>query len=157
MDRNDTLIGMTDYVLEQRKKMENYAENNIIFSSHLNLMKTLNYANFLKQPLELWMLVPCDENGNVLKEEVIDEELCKYCPLESSKFDSKGNSCEGSRCDVAAENYKDIYQQAKERCLFEDESKDLVNIFLINDMCTIEQLVKYKLKLTTYSKNLISF
>lgn len=25
------------------------------------------YDNFLSQPLELWMFVPCDENGNVLE------------------------------------------------------------------------------------------
>lgn len=29
--------------------------------------KILNYSDFLKQPLELWMFVPCDEKGFLLK------------------------------------------------------------------------------------------
>lgn len=77
-----------------------------------------NYDNFLSQPLELWMFVPCDENGSVL-EEPKEEQLCSYCPLESWKSNSKGDSCEGSKCDVASENYEDKYQQAKERVLFD--------------------------------------
>jgi hypothetical protein len=50
------LISMTDFVLEQN--------NFKVFRNQ----QILNYANFLKQPLELWMFVPCDENGDVLEE-----------------------------------------------------------------------------------------
>jgi hypothetical protein len=43
------LISMTDFVLKQIKSKSNY-----------KIEKIDNYANFLKQPLELWMFIPCD-------------------------------------------------------------------------------------------------
>jgi len=52
------LISMTDFVLET-------------FDNTLTVdfqVKVFNYANFLKQPLKLEMIVPCDEDGNVLEE-----------------------------------------------------------------------------------------
>ena len=56
------------------------------------------YSIFLKQPLELWMFVPCDENGNVLK----------FNYPQSKAFD-----------EIAQMAFEKQYQQAKERCLFE--------------------------------------
>ena len=42
--------------------MENYP-------SHENALSWIyNYATFLKQPLKLEMFVPCDDNGDILKE-----------------------------------------------------------------------------------------
>jgi hypothetical protein len=119
------LISMTDFVLEN--------DSTCIYK----------YANLLKQPLELWMFVPCDENGDVLVEPKY-EELCKYCPLEDCKSNSVGDSCEGSRCDVALENYIDEYQQAKERCLFLNQQgevfdNELATIYLY-EFFNIEQL-----------------
>ena len=52
---------MTDFVLEQGKK-----PNNSDFRQRF-VVKVLNYANFLKQPLTLGMFVPCDDDGNVLE------------------------------------------------------------------------------------------
>jgi len=75
------LISMVDYVL----KDESMSSSNII-----------NYAKFLKQPLKLWMFVPCDEDGNVLEDPT-----------------HNGKSIETMR-----ELLKE-YQQAKERCLFD--------------------------------------
>jgi len=50
------LISMTDFVLESNKKIAQSHSRvdcgNLIF----------NYAKFLKQPLELWMFVPCMDN-----------------------------------------------------------------------------------------------
>jgi len=80
------LIGMTDFVLDQELKLR----NNFNYDNRDALVKIFNYANFLKQPLELWMFVPCDEDGNVLEE-----------PFEDNLYDIQE------------------YQQAKERCLFE--------------------------------------
>lgn len=48
------LQSMTDFVLNQ----------DITLSD--SRCKIMNYAHFLKQPLELWMFVPCGEDGNVL-------------------------------------------------------------------------------------------
>ncbi len=79
------LISMTDFVLEQDT---NWSYKNTIVSIR-------DYANFLKQTLELWMFVPCDENGNVLEE---PNEIGGIIQYPQEMID---------------------YQQAKERCLFE--------------------------------------
>ena len=80
------LIPMTDFVLSQNGYLTDCFKR-----SH-------NYAKFLKQPLELWMFVPCDDDGNVLK------------------FDYPQNK---AFVDVAQIEFEKQYQQAKERCLFE--------------------------------------
>ena len=55
------LIPMTNFV-NNVGNMENYP-------SHENALSWIyNYATFLKQPLKLEMFVPCDDNGNILKE-----------------------------------------------------------------------------------------
>ena len=133
------LIGMTDFALEQG----NPSNTDSQFAD-----KVMAYANFLKQPLELWMFVPCDEDGNVL-----DSEPCSLGMFE------KGNPY----YDVYLKD-KNEYQQAKERCLFEGfkdgawglyatieynaegECLEVDNHFCRNK--TIEDLVKYNLKLT---------
>lgn len=93
------LISMTDFVLTPMltlvskkvlDKLEPYQYHNYSHSANIN------YAKFLKQPLELWMFVPCDENGNVLEEPYND---------------GNGDNYFGALLDE--------YQQAKERCLFE--------------------------------------
>ena len=57
------LISMTDFVLEQSKRIMNVEITHL--ESHNQIV---NYANFLKQPLKLEMFVPCDDNGNVLED-----------------------------------------------------------------------------------------
>jgi hypothetical protein len=122
------LISMVDFVLADK-----YA------GSPINTNK--QYANFLKQPLELWMFVPCDEDGDVLKEP-------KYFKRDNSDFNNF--------------HYADYcleYQQAKERCLFEDFEMD--NRFVTHKSHAsffypisslhekkIEDLVKYNIQLT---------
>jgi len=53
----ENLISMTDFVLSKKYTATGHE----------------NYANFLKQPLELWMFIPCDEDGNVLEEPDIED------------------------------------------------------------------------------------
>ena len=84
------LISMTDFVLEQNKLPFYYYD--------ALWTKVINYANFLKQPLELCMFVPCDEDGNVLEEPRPQE-------------GDNGNWNYQARFNQ--------YQQAKERVLFE--------------------------------------
>jgi hypothetical protein len=112
------LISMTDFVLEEVKNWHANSPTIII-----------NYANFLKQPLELWMFVPCDEDGNVISESYNDEQHVIIQHLE--------------------------YAEAKERCLFEGFEIDggivwhkagLDNTLFIFGLCedkykTIEDLV----------------
>ena len=129
------LISMTDFVLEQ--------EDFLDITNKQKLECIIKYANFLKQPLELWMFVPVDENGNVL-ECPHNYGLLNLYPTGDKLMDL---------------SFKDSleFQQAKERCLFEGfdllvgqtintknpeifgkEMKDLI----------IEDLVKYNLQLT---------
>ena len=51
----DNLMSMTDFVLEFGKE-SNRCNYNQAYE------KISNYANFLQQPLELWMFVPCVDN-----------------------------------------------------------------------------------------------
>ena len=81
------LISMTDYVLETANSKD------LMETPLQKLNKHFTYANFLKQPLELWMFVPCDEDGNVLEE---PEPTVMWTPRIQH------------------------YQQAKERCLFKN-------------------------------------
>ena len=133
------LISMTDFVLDQEKEF-NYGA--VGWKEYTN--NTINYAKFLKQPLELWMFVPCDDNGNVLEEKSIfnttDEEYIFY----SDDFDK--------------------YQQAKERCLFEGFKEGIWGGYATfkyniegeclevdNEFCqnkTIEELIKYNLQIS---------
>jgi hypothetical protein len=122
------LISMTDFVLQGN-----------------GMHEVVRYANFLKKPLELWMFVPCDENGNVLEE-----------PLHIELY-------EGDTYDLDCK----LYKESKERCLFEgfEKSADYIQnsnkCFVVvafkisiglgfkNGMHqTIEDLTKYNLQLT---------
>ena len=61
------LISMTDFVLNQ-KQSESFNEKTFINEALISLEKIRNYANFLKQPLNLGMFVPCDEDEDILEE-----------------------------------------------------------------------------------------
>jgi len=63
------LIPMTDFVLQEFKKWENKATP-AYQSTAKYVFNTKIYAQFLKQPLALWMFVPCDENNVPLEEPI---------------------------------------------------------------------------------------
>jgi hypothetical protein len=142
------LISMTIFVLEQEIQLRNDSD----YTNQECLVKQFNYANFLKQPLELWMFVPCDENGYVLE-------------IPTPRKGDDGNWNYQSRFEQ--------YQQAKERCLFEGfeivtkdfdkkpykfmQNKDTYVAFLeplsnewkkVNDYECLEDLALYKFLLT---------
>jgi hypothetical protein len=145
------LISMTDFVLKQNNKSD---------SMGCSYWKCNNYANLLKQPRELWMFVPCDEDGNVLEE-----------PLKRDYNNVNINN-----------SYYKKYQQAKERCLFEGfellGNKCVLNrYFMIHflngeisieehfeeivtklgkQVKTIEDLIPYNLTLTASAQKQIS-
>lgn len=58
---------MTDFVLEQSKKIMNCELTHLESYSQI-----VDCANFLKQPLKLEMFVPCDKYGNVLEEKLVE-------------------------------------------------------------------------------------
>lgn len=108
------------------------------------------YKDFLQQPLELWMFVPCDEDGNVL-------EVPKYY---GEKYTD----------DIPEKELilHEEFVQAKERCLFDGfkinddelsicDENSIIHLFwnyvgkwnIAHGIKTIEDLVTYNLELTT--------
>lgn len=140
------LISMVDFVLEQRKD-----PNCGDFTDLCDLY--CRYAKFLKQPLEPWMFVPCDVEGNVLEEPINNPNQIEPQPMLGQKeYDQ-----------IVLE--WETYQQAKERCLFEGfelihkhdkhykqaliaKNKEGVGQFDIYDYKTIEDLIHMNLTLT---------
>ena len=156
---------MTDFVLNQ-KQSESFNEKTFINESLISLEKIRNYANFLKQPLNLGMFVPCDENGNVLQE-----------PKKTNYQVDVNTKCSGWKYlydsnDKLIGYYDDRkwkedfvkYKQSKEKVLFEGiefRKNAGVNFLTINEDTfafhdfnikfkdlTIEFLVQYNLQLT---------
>lgn len=140
------LISMTDFVLEQKKKLKNAPD------AYDQYCKIVNYAELLKEPLKKGMFVPCDEDDNVLNE-----------PFECS--------CAGYVEDCIGCEFTDIkYQKAKEKILFKgfqfsfcvenitciSNKENDTNILFFNDgrilldskeIKTIEDLIPYNLTL----------
>jgi len=145
------LISMIAFIKEhsENAKLEEYNQVNETFVN-----KIINYANFLSEPLQLWMFVPCDKNN---------------VPLDEPKQVSPDG--------VKWQDYVKQYQQAKERCYFEGfEIKDGTRNYTVSfkehfglhpffkidadwfkskKYSTIEDLVKYNLTLTQTAKNRI--
>jgi len=93
------LIPMTDFVLELKGNLDSNPSN--------KWKDCLNYAKFLKQPLELGMFVPCDEDGNVVEK-----------PEETD--------LNGSFLKMQINYDKEVkWEIAKERCLFEGFSDSI--------------------------------
>jgi len=119
------LIGMTYFVLDHG----NPSNTDSQFAD-----KVMAYANFLKQPLELWMFVPCDEDGDVLEKPINNSRELDSTFLDKNlqrKFDFAFLA----------------YQQAKERCYFDDYSLEYSES-LVEYWKKIEDLVQYNLRLT---------
>ena len=95
---------MTDFVLNQ-KQSESFNEKTFINESLISLEKIRNYANFLKQPLNIGMFVPCDDEGNFFEEPKIED-----------YFD------DGFNFEFNQKHFKDVvlkeYYKAKEKVLF---------------------------------------
>lgn len=66
------------------------------------ITRVLKYVNFLKQPLTLGMFVPCDLDGNVLKEPILTYPFSTPRPIDERNFERREKE----------------YQQAQERVLF---------------------------------------
>lgn len=118
---------MTDFVLEQEaiNRQDNFYEET---DKYFN--KCVNYANFLKQHLNLGMFVTCVDN-EVLKEPLnynkwIKKELNTPYVLDLSKYEQ--------------------YQQAKERLLFEDVySIEYIQNIILDRCNTIQDLLSLKI------------
>jgi hypothetical protein len=100
------LIGMSDYVLQQGLHSSLMLERGMILCNR--------YANFLKMNLELWMFIPCDNEGNVLINPIENKQWSLWKDSERSKI-----------CDE--------YQEAKDRVIFEDcDFEKFKYVYIIN-------------------------
>jgi len=138
------LIGMTDFVLNSKSELHYFKV-------------TQNYANFLKQPLELWMFIPLDKDGNVLEEP--DQNNTKYdVYISNDEVD----------CNYGLYDEDCLeYQKSKERCLFgiysfegEDDnlwyfSKNEITLTGIDKFKTIEDIIDFEFELTKTAEKLI--
>ena len=144
------LIPMTDFVLEQEKRVRE--SDYSLEDYYRGFTKISNYANFLKKPKKLGYFIACDENDVPLEGSYIyqtnhsDECYCKSCEAETK------------RCSD--------YQEAQQRVLFEgfeyDKENDWVTYnkttrFFVSELQngTIEDLfnlITCEIKLTNTNK-----
>jgi hypothetical protein len=106
------LIPMVDFVLNQSV--------NLPFVTRFANCES--YAKFLKQPLKLGFFIPCDENDVPLVEP--KDYVCFINGI-------------GGHIDVTFQEYK-LYQQAKERVLFEG----FENIELIKKLIKLNETIE---------------
>lgn len=111
------LIPMTDFVLQNKGKFEGHDTQDYRDFAYNHVVRLENYAEFLKRPLELWMFVPCDEDGNVLNEPEYFKHYNDFNKWTDSKFDGLFDD---------EQDFKDWqrecsnYNKAREKVLFED-------------------------------------
>lgn len=117
------LISMTDFVLEHPATTD----------YEWQLSKHLKYANFLKQPLTLGMFVPTDEDGNVLKPQIVD--FNKYQQAkERVLFDFDGGL-------TLLRNVDNFF-------IIEDKSGVFYRILKNNSKAVVEDLFKFSVEIT---------
>ena len=128
------LKSMVDFVLNQ-KQSESFNEKTFINEALISLEKIRNYANFLRQPLKLEMLIPCDEEGDILEEPKNYEQRLPNMMTEYND-----------------EIYR--YKQAKEKILF--EGFEVVRFIEKENPCYVvsnkENEVTFHIGLYTFSK-----
>ena len=142
------LISMTDYVLLNQRYKED---------SDTALFQISNYAQLLKQPLKLGMFVPCDEDGNVLKEPEENDTIYDI-EVERDIYE-----CDYNRFDSDVF----LYKQAKNRVYFEgfqfyDEGNLGNGVFTFNNdfiECKkkVEKMVKFELILTKSISEILGY
>ncbi|MDV7696270.1 hypothetical protein N6B72_04975 [Chryseobacterium soli] len=101
----DTLISMTEFVLQQNPKAKSL--DDVLKVLATSMQQCHRYATFLKQPLTLGMFVPTDEAGNVLKYHGL------YESYKNANFGYTGDNETQRQCNDAKK-----YFEAKERVLF---------------------------------------
>lgn len=123
------LISMTDYILN----MESENTNPSLKGDWARYNQMVDYAKFLKQPLELWMFVPCGEDG---------------MPLEL--FQATQEDIDDPDTRQVKKDEFHAYHDAKDRVLFQDWGNWFDNnASLLLDVCLdMDSLVLYEVTLT---------
>ena len=140
MEKNNFLINMTDFVLNQKQSVS-FNEKTFINESLISLEKIRNYANFLKQPLKLEMFVPFDDEGIVLEEPKktnYQVDVNTKCSGWKYLYDSNDKLI-GYYDDRKWKEDFEKHKQAKEKVLFENIPISQAK-WLVNSFSTIESL-----------------
>ncbi|MDV3490967.1 hypothetical protein CMV03_07155 [Elizabethkingia anophelis] len=121
------LIPMTDFTLQKCKFLEIESNDDLKLNmeSHFALLSIRRYAQFLKQPLALWMFIPVDENN---------------VPLEFIEYEAWTGS------DEEYNEYTHKYFEAKNKVLFEgfeiEQSKSRIGFYLPEYNCIDYSIVQ---------------
>ncbi|WP_407483418.1 hypothetical protein [Elizabethkingia anophelis] len=121
------LIPMTTFVLEVAKQRRDNEQPGWDYTpSDFNTV--LKYAEFLKQPLALWMFVHCDEEGK------------PYDMLEVEKWKEHSSYSNHHKEEL------EFFEQAKSRVLFEgfeiEQSKSRIGFYLAEYNCIDYSIIK---------------
>ena len=131
------LQSMTDFVLSKEEALKNY-EKIHYYGEGLDIaLEMVKYANFLKQPLEIWMFIPCGDDGDIL-----ENPSCNTS-CDPSDFSEDGK-CGINGCYAQEKNY----QKAKERCLFDIPIELETLKFHLQQKRTIEYFTAFDVPLT---------
>lgn len=132
------LVSMTDFVLNQDHLVQTAQKDH--GSAYGAIFK---YAEFLKQPLELWMFVPCGRDGLPTEEFVADENMDETNFEEVAKSFSELN----------------IWLTGKHKVLFDGHFSEMHNgeyrvwtkhswMYFSDDTDTLENVLSHDLTLT---------
>lgn len=146
------LIPMTDYVIEQIHKRESIGQ------CWLSVTK---YAQFLKQPLKLEMFLPCDENGNALKEpmsladSVMNEQCSKEFAQTTIQYENAKDKVLFKGLNVEVYENNSLVKHKRHPLIKYNENiiANYMTGFCEDEFKTIEDLVKFKLELKEGWKN----
>ena len=133
-------MSMVDFVINKRKELLRHSEYKNDLENYANII--YNYAQFLKQSLNIGIFVPCDEDGNVLEEPIFHEpnnenEIGNYEKLIEEYYEAKEK--------VLFEGFEIIHEDKVTITIecnhFQLDYNKILNVF--SNHRTIEDLAKY--------------
>ena len=158
------LIPMTDFVIEideNKPKFKNFSSFSEINQYEINgYDKIRNYATFLKKPLKLEMFVPCDDEGNILEEPKIEEDVDEHT---TQIFAQYQYDLDKSKEKVLFEGFKIydyklnvfFYLGRRKKLSYDKKRKDFITIGFLPE--TVEDLINIssQIKLSQTALNAI--
>jgi len=141
------LISMTDFVLERLTKSIKGMTILETFKYGAQIINEIfNYAKFLKKPLELWMFVPRDKNGNIIEEPNIED----YIIEEHTELDGNPKEYDLDGYEICLQNFI----EANGKCLFvwQDgfDYKGICEMF-----SDLEDIIDFEFELTPLADKLL--
>lgn len=106
---------MTDFALKECGKCGNEPR----------LLRIEKYAKFLKQPLTLGMFVPCDDDGNALKEQDVSE----FHPSDWKEISRQNSEFEKAKEKVLFEGFKLVEWRDNTFEIISDTAPNFITVF----------------------------